>query len=225
MEEIDLKELFEFLKGKIIWIIVAILLAVVVGNVYTIFTRVPMYKTNASLVLVSEKNGEENSTYNNSEQQLNKNLVGTYSEIAKSKTVLNKVIKNLDLNISYADLKKKIDVTSVENTEIINIYVSDENPKRATLIANEIASVFVSEVNKFYKLNNVNILDKATNATSPYNVNYVKDNVIYVLIGTVISLGILFIIFYFDTSIKTSEEIEKKLGLNVIGSVPKARKE
>lgn len=225
MEEIDLKELFDYLKGKIIWIILAVFFAVIVGNVYTIITRVPMYKTNVSLVLVSEKNGDGNEVYNSSEQQLNKNLVGTYSEIAKSKTVLNKVIKNLDLDISYTDLKNRIEVTSVENTEIINIYVSDKNPKMATITANEIANVFVTEVNNFYKLNNVNILDEATNVKTPYNVNYVKDNIIYVLIGIVVSLGILFIIFYFDTSIKTSEEIEKKLGLTVIGSVPKARKE
>lgn len=225
MEEIDLKELFDYLKGKIIWIILAVFFAVIVGNVYTIITRVPMYKTNVSLVLVSEKNGDGNEVYNSSEQQLNKNLVGTYSEIAKSKTVLNKVIKNLDLDISYTDLKNRIEVTSVENTEIINIYVSDKNPKMATITANEIANVFVTEVNNFYKLNNVNILDEATNVKTPYNVNYVKDNIIYVLIGIVVSLGVLFIIFYFDSSIKTSDEIEKKLGLTVIGSVPKARKE
>lgn len=225
MEEIDLKELFEFLKSKIIWILVAVIIAIIIGNVYTILTRVPMYKTNVSLVLVSEKSGEGNIAYNSSEQQLNKNLVGTYSEIVKSKAVLNKVIRNLDLDISYTELKSKIEVTSVENTEIINIYVSNENPKMATLIANEIATVFVGEVNKFYKLNNVNILDKATDVKTPYNVNYIKDNIIYILIGTVISLGILFVIFYFDTSIKTSEEIENKFGLNVIGVVPKARKE
>ena len=47
----------------------------------------------------------------------------------------------------------------------------------ATLIANEIATVFVGEINKFYKLNNVNILDKATDVKAPYNVNYIKDKV------------------------------------------------
>lgn len=225
MEEIDLKELFEFLKSKIIWILVAVVISVIIGNVYTIITRVPMYKTNVSLVLVSEKSGENNSAYNNSELQLNKNLVGTYSEIVKSKTVLNKVIKNLDLDVSYLDLKSRITVTSIDNTEIINIYVVDENSKNASLIANEIANVFVNEVNKFYKLNNVNILDKATDVKTPYNVNYLKDNVIYCMIGLVFSIGILFLLFYFDTSVKTSDEIEKKFGLNVIGIVPKVVKE
>ena len=70
MEEIDLKELFDYLKGKFVWIIISVLLVVVIGNVYMVITRVPMYRTNVSLVLVSEKSGEGNSAYNTSEQQL-----------------------------------------------------------------------------------------------------------------------------------------------------------
>ena len=85
--------------------------------------------------------------------------------------------------------------------------------------------MFVSEINKFYKLNNVTILDKAEDAKTPYNVNYLKDNAIYTIIGLVFSMGIIFIIFYFDTSIKTSDEIENKLGLTVIGTVPRVGKE
>ena len=224
MEEIDLKELFEYFKGKIIWIILTVIVAVIIGNVYTAITRVPMYKTNSSIVLVSEHR-TDSSTYNNSEQQLNKNLVGTYSEIIKSKAVLDKVIKNLKLKNSYSELKSKVTVQAVENTEIIDIYVSDANTKKATKIANEISKVFVSEINKFYKLNNVTILDKAEDAKTPYNVNYLKDNAIYTIIGLVFSMGIIFIIFYFDTSIKTSDEIENKLGLTVIGTVPRVGKE
>ena len=69
------------------------------------------------------------------------------------------------------------------------------------------------------------MLDKAENVSKPYNVNYIKDNAIYVMIGLVLSCGIIFIFFYFDTTIKTSEEIEKKLGLTVVGIVPKVGKE
>ena len=146
-------------------------------------------------------------------------------EIIKSKAVLDKVIKNLKLKNSYSELKSKVTVQAVENTEIIDIYVSDANTKKATKIANEISKVFVSEINKFYKLNNVTILDKAEDAKTPYNVNYLKDNAIYTIIGLVFSMGIIFIIFYFDTSIKTSDEIENKLGLTVIGTVPRVGKE
>ncbi len=223
MEEIDLKEMFDYFLGKISWIIFAVAIAVAIGNIYTVFTRVPMYKSTTSLVLVSEN--KDSASYNTSEQQLNKNLVGTYSEIIKSKAILNAVIKNLNLDYTVGELQSRVTVSSVNNTEIIQIAVADSDPKQATKIANEIAKVFVGEINKFYKLNNVSVLDKAENVSKPYNVNYIKDNAIYVMIGLVLSCGVIFIFFYFDTTIKTSEEIEKKLGLTVVGIVPKVGKE
>ena len=225
MEEIDLKELFDYFKGKLVWIIVSIILVVVVGNLYTIFTRVPLYKSNTSLVLVSEKRNDATSAYNNSEQQLNKNLVATYSEIIKSKTVLNKVIENLELDMAYADLKKMVTVEDVDNTEVIIINVSNSDADMAAAIANEIASVFVTESNEIYQLNNVSVLDVAEKSTVPYNINYLKDNAIYIMIGLVLSFGIIFVIYYFDTTIKTSDEIEDKLKLTVIGTVPVVGKE
>lgn len=223
MEEIDLKEMFDYFLGKISWIIIAVALTVAIGNVYTTFTRVPMYKSTTSLVLVSEN--KDSTSYNTSEQQLNKNLVGTYSEIIKSKTILKEVISSLDLEYSVATLQNRITVSSITNTEIIQITVADPDPKVAAKIANQMATVFVKEIPKFYKLNNVTVLDKAEANERPYNVNFIKDNVIYVMIGLVLSCGVIFIFFYFDTTIKTSEEIEKKLGLNVIGIVPKVGKE
>ncbi len=82
----------------------------------------------------------------------------------------------------------------------------------------------MTEIQKFYKLNNVSVIDKAENSLNPYNVNYIKDNLIYLIIGLALSSGVIFIMFYFDTTIKTSEEIENKLGLTVLGVVPKVER-
>ena len=163
--------------------------------------------------------------YNTSELQLNKNLVGTYTEIIKSRKVLEPVIKNLKLKTSYAKLKERVTVTSVDNTEIIKVTVADKDAKEAKKIANEIAKVFSKEIQKIYRLNNVSIVDKAVESIKPYNVNYIKDNLIYVAIGLVLSSGMIFIKLYFDTSIKTSEEIENKLGMTILGIVPKVEGE
>ena len=223
MEEINLEELFYYFRNKISWIIIAIILAIGIGNTFTILTRTPMYKSSTTIVLVNEN--KDSSTYNTTEQQLNKNLVGTYSEIIKSRMILETVISNLKLDYTSADLASNISVEAVDNTEIIKVPVSDANAKEATSIANEIAKVFMEKIQKIYNLNNVSIIDKAEDAIAPYNVNYVKDNAIYVLIGLALSCGTIFIFFYFDTTIKSSEEIESKLGLNVIGTVPKVEKE
>ena len=221
MEEINLKELFDYFKSKLKWIMITVIILIVIGNIYTIITRVPMYKSDTTIVLVSENDKE----YNTSELQLNKNLVGTYSEIIKSRKVLEPVIENLRLKYTYAELKSNVTVTSVANTEIIRVTVSDKKAENATKIANEIADVFTAEVQKIYKLNNVSVVDKAVMNTKPYNVNFVKDNLIYIALGLIISSGIIFIKFYFDTTIKTSEEIENKLGLTILGVVPKVERE
>ena len=151
MEEIDLRELFDYFKSNFMWIIVTVILFIGIGNVYTILTRVPMYKGNTTIVLVSEN---KNESYNQNELQLNKNLVGTYSEIIKSRNVLSQVIDNLGLDTTVESLSKNVSVEAVQNTEIIKISVGADDPEVAARIANEIANVFATEIKKIYKLNN-----------------------------------------------------------------------
>lgn len=221
MEEINLKEVYSYFKSKILWILIAIIAIVIIGNVYIIITRVPMYQSNTTIVLV----GESKKEYSQSDSQLNQNLIGTYSEIIKSRKVLSKVIDNLKLKMSVEELSSHITTSSVEETEIIQITVENEKAKDAKKITDEVADVFSEEIQDIYNLENVAIIDKAEEAKAPFNVNYVKDNIIYLMIGVVLSFGVVFVMYYFDTSIKSSEIVEEKLGLTVIGVVPKEEKE
>ena len=221
MEEINLKEVYTYFKFRILWILIAIVAIVVIGNIYTIITRVPMYQSNTTLVLV----GESKKGYSQSDSVLNQNLIGTYSEIITSRKVLQQVIDNLKLKMTVDELSKNITTSSVEDTEIIRITVNNEKKKMAVKIADEVASVFSEEIQDIYNLENVAIIDKAEVAKEPYNINYVKDNVIYLMIGVVLSFGVVFVMYYFDTTIKSSEIVEEKLGLTVIGIVPKESKE
>ena len=221
MEEINLKEVYSYFKSKILWILIAIIAIVIIGNVYTIITRVPMYQSNTTIVSV----GESKKEYSQSDSQLNQNLIGTYSEIIKSRKVLSKVIDNLKLKMSVEELSSHITTSSVEETEIIQITVENEKAKDAKKITDEVADVFSDEIQDIYNLENVAIIDKAEEAKAPFNVNYIKDNIIYLVIGVVLSFGVVFVMYYFDTSIKSSEIVEEKLGLTVIGVVPKEEKE
>lgn len=221
MEEINLKEVYSYFKSKILWILIAIVAIIIIGNVYTIITREPMYRSNTTIVLV----GESKDGYSQSDSQLNQNLIGTYSEIIKSRKVLSQVIENLKLKMSVEELSNNITTTSVEDTEIIQITVANAKAKDAKKITDEVAKVFSEEIQDIYNLENVAIIDKAELSKNPYNINYVKDNIIYLMVGFVLSFGIVFIMYYFDTSIKSSEVVEEKLGLTVIGVVPKEDKE
>ena len=217
MEEINLSEVYSYFKTKILWILLAIIVMVILGNIYTIITRTPMYQSNTTIVLV----GESKKEYNQSDSLLNQNLIGTYSQIIKSRKVLSQVIENLDLKMTTEELSNSITTSSVEETEIIQITVENAKAKDAQKITDEVAKVFAKEIKDIYNLENVTIIDKAELAKSPYNVNYVKDNIIYLVIGIVLSFGVVFVMYYFDTSIKSSEVVEEKLGLTVIGIVPK----
>lgn len=216
MEEIDLNELFLFVKKKIGLLITIVASVCIVGCVYGLFIQKPMYQSYTTVIL---SGSESSSAINQSDLTLYKNLVSSYAEIVKSRRVLDQVIDELKLDVSYEELSSKITVSSVNNTEIIKIAVNDENPIEAKNIANVTASYFTDEVVELYKMNNVNILDMAIEADQPYNINVMKQIVIYFMLGLVLGAGILFVIYYFDRTVKSVEQVEQKIKLPILGSV------
>lgn len=224
MEEINLKELFDYIKERVIMIVIIVLAVLIVGCVYSIFVKVPMYKSTTSIVLVSDDGTTNQTTYTQSDVQLNKSLVSTYKEIVTSRRILEKVIDNLSIDTTYEKLRKNVVVSNNKDTEIIEIEVKNSDKALAADIANEIRIVFADSIKDIYMLQNVHTVDTAQEADKPYNINIIKDGCIYILIGIVLAFGTIFVIYYFDTTIKSADEIEKKLGLPVIGIIPKVKR-
>lgn len=223
MEEINLKELFEYFVSKLPIIIIAALLTTLVGIAYGLWIQKPMYNSYTTIVLTrtdSTSGTTDGNGITQSDILLNQNLVSTYREIIKSKRILNQVINNLDLNISTEELEKNISVTSEKDTEVIKISVNSTNPTDAKDIANEIERVFSNEIVSIYNIKNITIIDYAEEDTTPYNINVPKQIILSFLIGFILACAVIFVTFYFDTTIKSAEEIENKLGLPVLGVVP-----
>lgn len=221
METIDLKDLFDYYKSKLGVVILFVVLVGILGCLYGLFIQKPMYKSSTSIVLISEAKDNSQLTYN--DVSVNQNLVSTYSEIVKSKRVLGQVINNLNLNYTYGALSDNIEVSSVTGTQIIKITVTDENSKTAMKVANEIGKVFAKEIPKLYNISNVNILDTAEQPSSAYNVNVTKQSAISLLAGLVLGLGVVFVMYYFDRSVKNASQIEDKLKLPVLATVREYR--
>lgn len=221
METIDLKDLFDYYKSKLGVVILFVVLVGILGCLYGLFIQKPMYKSSTSIVLISEAKDNSQLTYN--DVSVNQNLVSTYSEIVKSKRVLGQVINNLNLNYTYGALSDNIEVSSVTGTQIIKITVTDENSKTAMKVANEIGKVFAKEIPELYNISNVNILDTAEVAPSAYNVNITKQSAIFLLAGLVLGLGVVFVMYYFDRSVKNTSQIEDKLKLPVLATVREYR--
>lgn len=229
MEEIDLKELFEMFWNKKTQIILLILIFMVIGIIYSVGFVTPMYSSSTTLVLVGtgSNSTDPNQTTTTTDGitttdiTINSKLVATYSELVKSKNILGQVISNLGIDINEDVLRKNIQVTAVEDTELIEITVSNENPEYAAKIANETAKVFKEKIaEEIYKINNVYIVDQATVPSQPSNINYAKNIVIFAFIGAVVAVAYVLILNMLDTTVKTQEDIESSIKLPVLASIP-----
>ena len=217
MEEINIRELFDFYMSKMLFIIIAIAICLIGGNLYSKFVKVPKFESNTKIVLVS--NQKETTK---SDLTFNQGLVDEYTVVVKSDKTLKTVLEDLNLGDKYttSQLSKMISVSSVEKTSVINIKVTSTDAEEAANIANNLSDVFAQVVKDIYSLDNVYILDRAEANNKAINDSVAKENIIYFLAGFVLSVGVLFVIFYFDDSIKNSDEIEKKFNVVVIGNVP-----
>lgn len=221
MEELDLKQLFNMFWNRKIQMAIIVVIFAVIGYVYTIgFTR-PMYSASTTLVLASQQKSEdENGTITSTDVTLNAKLVSTYSELIKSKNVLRQVMSNLDIDINENALRKNITVSSVKDTELIEITVLNESPIVAANIANEIAKVFSEKIKDIYNIDNVQVVDVAEASSSPSNINHRRDVLIFAIIGVVVSVIYVLVINMFDTTVNSRDDIEKEFKLPVLASIP-----
>ena len=222
MEELDLKELFNLFWSKKAAIILIILIFMVIGVIYTIGFTIPMYSSSTTLVLATSGNNDTNTntTITATEITVNSKLVSTYSELVKSKNILRQVISNLGIKVDEDNLRKNITVSSVKDTELIEITVKNENPAYSAQIANEIAKVFTEKVKEIYNIDNVQIVDEAEVSDAPSNINHKKDVVIFAFIGMVVAVCYMLVTNMLDTTVKTAEDIEKGFKVPVLASIP-----
>ena len=221
MEEINLRDLLSYFKKHLILFIVVVLFVVSAGTIYSVFILKPEYKSQATVILSSDKS--KNTVQ--SEINANKNLIDTYTEVVKSHRVLDRVKSEMQIEDTYEQLVKKVTVASLKDTEIISISVVDLNKNHSYSLANKIADTFTDEIGQIYNDKSVNVLDRAVEPQKPYNVDIVKQEAIYVAAGIVLATAVIFLMFYFDRTIKTTEQIEQLFKLPIYGKVRKLETE
>lgn len=219
----EITELLEVL-GKRKWIILSMgALLAVVGFIYSYFFVNPMYRADTTLMVSSSKGtvSADNPEYIDIGRiSVNQMIAVTYGNIVKSRAVLEPVIEELDLDLSYEELLERTISEPVEATEIIRISVEAESRNDAITIANKITEVFIEEVIRILKVNNVEIIDRAAAKEEPVNMSPLVVTAIATVVGAVFGVLLALIVDYRDNTLKTSEDIEKQIGIPVIGSIP-----
>lgn len=219
MVVIDLRE-FLLIIRKRLWIIalITILFTGVVGFI-SYYILEAEYQTYTTLMIGRPQEYMQKMEYN--DVLLNQKLVSTYGEIAKSKIVANEFMSNLGLNFTDKELNRKIGVTLVKDTEIIKITVKDKDGMAAAKIANEIANVFIKHVAKIMNIENIQVIDRAEVPLTPSKPKPLINMMIALVLGTMLSIFSVLTHEYLDNTVRTSVDIEKSLGLPIIGIVPK----
>ena len=76
------------------------------------------------------------------------------------------------------------------------------------------------KVAEIYNINNVYVLDEAEVPNEPYNINHIKDIVIFAFVGIVLAAIKVLITNMLDNTIKTEQDVEKTSGLLVLAQIP-----
>ena len=220
-ETIELRELLEILLKRKLLIIIMTVLCTVAGGVYSVFLITPMYNAETTMMVNGAKNMTDiASSLDIGSINLSQKLVVTYGEIVKSRIVLEQTIDSLKLDMTYEQLLRKTTAQQVGGTEILKIAVQDEDPEQAAVIANKISDVFVKEVMRILKVNNVETIDKAIPIEKPVNVKTALNTAIAMILGLMMGVFTAFVLEYMDNTIKTENDVQKHLDLPVLGLIP-----
>ncbi|HJC83778.1 MAG TPA: chain-length determining protein [Candidatus Anaerostipes avicola] len=216
--EIDLGELFRILKSKILIILLTVVIFAGAAGVITKFAITPVYSSSVQLYVASS-DGISSLRDLTKETQLTQD----YMAIVKTRTVLDKVIDNLNLKMDDQQLGDKVTVENPADTRILKITVTDEDPKEAREIAQEVANITASTVSSKMDTKKPAIIENAYLADAPDSPSLKKNIAIGALIGLVLSAGYITLRFIFDDTIRKEEDIEKYLKINTLAKLPLAR--
>ncbi|UOK57882.1 Wzz/FepE/Etk N-terminal domain-containing protein [Bacillus sp. OVS6] len=218
-DTISLKELFQTLKKRLSLIIIITAIAVATSGIISYFILTPIYQSSTQILVNQAKSDQQ--AFNPGEVQTNLQLINTYNVIIKSPAILDKVIEELGLEMNSAQLNSNITVGSEQDSQVVNISVQDEDPKQAAKIANTIATVFQKDIAKIMNVDNVSVLSQAELGTdpSPIKPKPVFNIAIALVVGLMAGIGLAFLLEYLDNTIKNEQDIEKHLGLPVLGAI------
>ncbi|HBA10073.1 protein-tyrosine kinase [Lachnospira eligens] len=215
--EINLGEIFALLLHKVWIIILAAVVCGAVGFLYSYFLITPQYQSTTKVYILNKQNSTS-VTY--SDVQLSTTLSKDYEQLVTSRYVIEGVIKQLNLDETYESLVGKVSATNTDDTRIIAITVINPDPQQAQKVANAVRDLAAQHITQVMDIEAVNVVDSANLPTSPVSPSVPKWTLIGAAIGIIIAVAVVVIQHLLDDSIKSSEDIEKYLGISTLALIP-----
>ena len=214
--EIDLLELVRVLLSRIWAIILATALGLGIAAGYTTLFIKPVYNSTAIMYVLTKST----SITSLADIQMGTQLTQDYMVVITSRPVVEKVIDGLGLDMSYGELKSNIRVNNPTNTRFLEITVSNNDAFLAKKIVDKLADESANSMAEVMDTMKPNIMDYGQVPTSPSSPNIIKNSMIGALLGFVVACGIIVVLYLLNDTIKTSDDVEKYLGINTLGMIP-----
>lgn len=214
--EIDLKDLLMELLAYWKLIAIAAVLAAVISFAVSEFMMIPEYESTSELYVLTKST----SFTSLSDIQTSTSLTNDYIVVIKGRPVLEQVINNLGLDETYKSLRERVSVNNPSNSRLLDITVRDKDPIQAKRIADEIADVGSAFISQKLVQDPPEIVQYGYSDGAPVTPNVKKNTVIGGMVGAMLAIAIIAIAYLFNDSIMGAEDIEKKLGMNVLGILP-----
>lgn len=216
--EINLAELIPYLFHWLWLILIVGLLTGAIGFAISAFALTPKYQSTTKVYILSKTGANDSLTYQDT--VLATNLTKDFKEMIKSRSVVETVIRECNLKESYGTLAGNISVSNTTDTRIVGINVKDADPKRAQYLANAVREVAAIHLQEVMDLEAVNVVEEANLPDVPVEPSKKRFTLVGFAIGALITILILILNYYLDDSIKTSEDVERYLGMTTLATIP-----
>lgn len=214
---IDLVELFHALLKRWWLILMGGLIGILVAGVYTYQIATPIYQASSAIYM----RGSGNTVASLQDLQIGAELTNDYEQIFKSRPILEKVVENLGLNMTYKQLGAKIQLSNPSDTRILRITVNDPNPQKAADIVNELVEVSMDSVREI-DAKEPYLIEKAVADWDAISPSHRKNLMMGAVFGIVAVAAILVLRFVINDRVRTMEELEKVMQCPVLASLPES---
>lgn len=216
---IDLVELVSVIRQKLWLIVLAAVLAAVLLGTYKQMTTVPMYRSTSMIYIYSKSTSITSLT----DLQIGKTLAVDFQILAKTRNVLESVISNMGLDMTYEELSSVISVSSPEDSHILQITVSDYDPVRSADICNTVADEIRYRIAEVMNTDEPSSLERATIPAQSYNTSLKRPVLIGGVLGAAAAAGIIILLYLLDDTIVNEDHVQKYLGMNTLAAIPMER--
>ena len=220
MEEqvISISEIIDAVKKR--WKIIALctLIATLVSGIFTFFIISPTYEASTKVFIGKEESSVENYNYN--DITMYQKLLKTYSELIKTKDLINRSITNSEYELEVEDVLNNVSVTTVSDTQMIQIAYKSTSPNIAKNMLENITNEFITTAQELVPNGNVRVLETVELPEEPVAPNKKMNIAIAFILGMMVGLGIVFLLEYLDNTYKNKEQLEKDLDIPVLGVIP-----